>query len=285
MHILTKILIAFGAMLSVALAGLTIAYSANAGVLRRGLESATAEVEALKAQVSLQASRIGMTAGEQSRLAEQLVAERDSLVAQIGTLQTERAKLQDEIRTGQLASATATGQIASLQAANEAALKLQASLNAERQELAKKLADANTREARDVARISELDRANTVLEQETRAMREQLAELRNTLEQSRGAGQASAGVSGPSRPFTAGQFFSTRIKQVLTDPTGELAVIDLGSAGGVRENMLLVIVRNGQFLANLRVIKADVNESVGRVDKLGKTVTIQADDQVVSKLN
>lgn len=285
MHILTKILIAFGAVLSVALAGLTIAYSANAGVLRRGLESASAEVDALKAQVALQASRIGMTATEQSRLAEQIVAERDGLLSQIANLQADRTRLENEVRTAKLGAAEAAGQIASLTASNGGLNTLLSSLTTERQKLAAKLADSSVREAANVARISELDRANSVLEQETRAMREQLAELRNTLEQSRGAGTASAGVSGPARPFAAASFFATRVKSVLTDATGELAVIDLGSAGGVRENMKLVVLRNGQFLANLVILKADVNEAVGRVEKLGKPVTVQPDDQVVSRLN
>jgi uncharacterized phage infection (PIP) family protein YhgE len=286
-HFLTKVLVVIGSLLSLFLAALTIAYSSNAETLRRAYEDEKAISAGLAANLKVAESRNSVALADALREAEQARAERSQLQNRISELMNQLAAAQSETKAAQVGRDQAIGQNNTLTETARANSALIAALTDELGKLRSALAEAAKRETELAGRINELDRERTVLQQETRAMREQLTEVRRALEQAQSGGVV-AGPGATGRPFEAlsGPRIATRVKQVLPNPAGgELVVIGEGANSGVRENMLMTIIRGGDFIANLIITRVDANEAVGRVDKLGRNVTVQADDTVVSRLN
>ncbi|MEM9083956.1 MAG: hypothetical protein AAGB34_10210, partial [Planctomycetota bacterium] len=87
---------------------------------------------------------------------------------------------------------------------------------------------------------------------------------------------------GITRPAPAN--FRSRVTAVTKDVNGEnLVAIAAGSADGLQENMRLIVVRDGRFLANLVVENVNINDAVGRANTLGRdNVVIQPGDMIRS---
>lgn len=287
MHLVTKVLVVFGAILSIFLSALTIAYTSNAEALRKGFDDLKAKSSALQANLTAAEGRNTADLTGALREAESARGERNKLVQESIALKNEVAKLLADKQAAQVSRDEALSQNNTLSEASRANATLIQSLTEELRGLRKVVAEGAKRETELVGRVNELDRDRTVLQQETRAMREQLAEARRALEQAQSGGaSAAAGGKATAVEAVSGPRVVTKVRELVSSPAGaELVVIPEGSNAGLRENTLMTIVRGTQFIANLVIVKVDANESVGRVEKLGRDVKVQVDDVVLSRLN
>ncbi len=285
MHIVTKILIVFGAVLSVLLSALTIAYASNADTLATSFRG---EQAARLAAESERASGIALSQTEKAALQqakETAEAEKAVLVREVSQLQNERAQLIADVQNAKLADQSVKNQLANLTATAEANAAIIGALNKEVGALRDAQVKGTRRETELVDRLNDLEGQRQVLEQSTRALQEQLAEARAAVDQAKSG--VAGGAAGSAQPFAAGgPLVQARVRETFKSPAGEeMAVISEGSNAGLKPNQKLSIVRGGQFVATLVITNTELTQSVGRIDRLGRTVEIKPEDVVLSRLD
>jgi multidrug efflux pump subunit AcrA (membrane-fusion protein) len=198
--------------------------------------------------------------------------------AQLTQLQAERAQLQVAKNK---AEAELAAQIAKINQQSEqvkTAMELQAKANEE-------LATLRTSELklRERALEAELTSQNDVLTANYRALQEELAMIKRDAQ-----GVAAGAVANTaSRPFEyTGPVISGRIESVERDVASgkTLAKLSVGSNDRIAKNMILRVVRDGQFIANIVVEQTDLSFSIGAVDTLGRQTEVRAGDVIVSRV-
>lgn len=282
MHIVTKFLVIFAAVLSMILAGLTIAYTSNAGALREAVKLS----ENKASQATAQASAVTASAAAERQSLQQKINELETAMQQAVTrtadLQGENAKLLAEVNGLKQASVTHSAQIDQF----TAVIQTYASLNQTQSDELNTLRNKELASARKEIELS--DRINDLLgelevSRETgRSLQEQLVAARESLDRSQQGGASLGAVDSGTGLLRAPLNFRSQIIAVREDESGgTLVTIPAGSSDGLRERMTLNIVRNG-FIARLVVERVDQNESVGRVDFLGREgqVYVQEGDRV-----
>lgn len=284
MHILTKILVALTCILSVFLAALTIAYTANADRIVSDHSQLTARLAAAEAAAAAEKT----TAGDlQVRMTSQLEQARQEMAegqSRVRQLMTDNAKLLAEKMQAVSGRESLDAKIKEM----GETIKLYHSLI---QNYAMEVSRLRDTELKDRERrielddrIADLESQREVLEQSVRELQEQLAEARSVIES--GARGVAAGAK-TAEPFVStGPVVRGKIDQVQTDPgtSRMLAAVNVGSSDGVREQMLFRIVRGGQFIGNLVVTRVDARTAVGTIDTLGQTISVAAGDEILSRL-
>lgn len=280
-HILTKILVVFASILAVLLSALTIAYSLNSDALTKGIrEERLMKQTATDQLAALQTERSNADARWQQTI-DSMQAQGKSREDAIRTLESERARLLADVQTAKTERDVVLQRLDLLGAAQSNLSKTTEAMRDETLKLRQSLVDATKKELQLIDRLNEFENQNSVKDQEIRALREQMAEMRATLAAGRpmgtGMGEGAAGVvAGPSIPVQG------MIQEVRKDTaTGELlAMVNVGSNDQLKENMVMMISRGNQFLANLHITRVDLQSAIGRVDTLGQNVSIQPNDRV-----
>lgn len=286
MHAVTKILVVLCAGLALLLSALTMAYASNAREIRedyaamKDRETAALRTAADAGTAREELERLLQDALQaQAALSEEVGRQVNDLQAQLTEARTEAARLRVELAGKE----NLNEQMETTVRVNADEL---AAYRSEVSELRRGLLDATKREIQLVDRINELDSVREVQDQTVRALKEQLADAQYRLQQLALAGATVTGEAGG--PFqAAGPTIRARVQNVQKHPAGyDLVTISEGTNAGIRENMELSIVRdNNQFLAKLIITKADPQQSVGRVDYLGRKVTAKVGDVVLSRLD
>ncbi|MCA9272661.1 MAG: hypothetical protein KDA31_06415 [Phycisphaerales bacterium] len=280
MHILTKILVVFAAVLSLALAALTSSYAMNRDTITSGFNNAIAERDKAKANYNTQSSQF---AEERQKLQEQI----NDLNDQLGRVTNAKREVESTIAELRLQSRSAedradlvTGQIAELGKTADTQAELITSYRGEVQQLRRESLDIRNENIALVDRINDLESQNEVLIQSNRSLQVTIAELQ------RGEDETVAANTGSSEPQALrGDLIVGRVREVRTNNGQQYAEIDLGTRDRMRENVKLHITRNGDFVANLIVVRTDLQSSVGRVDTVGDpSVQVRPGDMVLSSL-
>jgi len=280
-HILTKVLVVFAAVLSIFLAALTIAYSANANSINQSLAAAQALQEEYRAALDTQVAQAKTQQVAAQAQIEKLNSEKAQLLAEQNQLQTETARLLSEKNKAETARQSIESKIAEL---GELAKTQAAMINSYRAEvttLRDNEIDYRTKSLDLEARLSDLQSQREVLQSTVRTLQEQLTEAKLVAEG--GAGRLPGASRGAEAPFVpAGLSLQGRVERVMADPTTKatLARINLGSNDQVRENMRLMIVRDNNFVANLVIVQTDLRWSVGRVENINQKLSNDAKQPV-----
>ncbi len=287
MHIVTKILIVFGAILCILLSALTVSLAGNTEAVR-GAYAAERDAK-LAAQGELAVER-----SESAKLTASAAVEKEPLVriaqeseAKLRALETERNTLKAEKSEAQGQVDTLRNQFNELTVATQTQAALIKSLKDELDASRKASLDTAKQLAEVIERLNESERLRGVLDQTARSLREQLEETKLATAASGAAGGAGAGALGAQGRSVelAGPRVSGRIVRTFKSPSGEdMAAVNIGSGAGLKVNTKLNIVRDG-FVASLVITAVDVSESIGRVEKLGRDVEARADDLVLSRLD
>lgn len=283
MHILTKILVVFAAVLSLGLAALTSSYALNRDTITNSFNDIRAERDKANSLYETQSSQF---ADEKAALNNQI----STLKGQLSQLQnanreteSQLAGLRLEARTAADRADSVTRQIADLGKTVDTQSKLITSM---RDELRRTRTDAQKAREQLIAsldRVNDLESQNEVLTQANRALQESVFELQDMVN-SGGLTTADAGEAGEPRAFT-GNLISGRVREVRSNNGQQYAEVDLGTRDRLRENTKLHITRNGEFVANLIIVKTDLQSSVGRVDTIGdNSIQVRPGDIVLSSL-
>lgn len=127
-----------------------------------------------------------------------------------------------------------------------------------------------------------------VVKQQLRQRQQEIVAYRAENEQLRraqGLGRAgeiltagpSPSVEGVTPPATS------PIQGRVTDVRGNNASVDVGSASGVREGMVMVVLRNNSYVGDLKITSTTPNEAVGEIRSAGDR-QVKAGDAVIDEL-
>lgn len=280
-HILTKAFMVIATLLSVALSALVIAYAANTDAIRRDYSSVKSELEAAKgthsAATSQSAQHIVRLEGQVAALNRDVADAKGKLTA----LQDERATLLRDKAQAVADKTSAESKISEQTEVARTQATLLTNLGEEVRGLRKNELVYKQRQLEMEDRLNDLQAQRDVLDQNYRALQEELAQLKQ------GTTTTLAGSSTPNAPFTySGPVIMGKVESVQRDPGTNrvLAKLSIGSNDRVAKNMLMRIIRDNQFIANVVVTNADLSYSIGAVDTLGKSVEVREGDTVVSRL-
>lgn len=280
MHPLTKVLVVLGALLSIAVAAFTIAYTANAERLRGDLLN---ERELARAAQDQAARTNTSAATEKTRWETDKAALGNQIAdldARLAALQRDNARLLADLKGQEAAALTTQAKIDQLSATNQTLSSLIAKYRDEVTTLRQNELAYSRREIELSDRASDLSGQLEVAVENNRALQEQLVELRDQL-----ANQSAGITSGKGTgTIKASIPIRARVTGVKQGPNGDVLVqIEAGTSDQLRERMELTLVRGNTLLGKVILQAVDTNESVGRVDFLGRPAAeVMAGDMVVS---
>lgn len=284
MHVLTKAFVVLAAVLSVALSALVIAYAVNTDRIQADYRAKGATVDSVNAQLATQASQAN---SEQARLnaqIEQLMRDTATQTGEITRLQGERATLTTEKNKAESARQSIESKIAEL----GETVRTQASIIQNYRDEVTTLRGAElayrNRALEMDDRLSDLESQREVLEQNYRALQEQIAEAKRSQELALSGG----GAANLNQPFVySGSPINGRIEDIKRDPASGkmLARISVGSNDRVAKNMKFFVVRGENFLGNLVVTEPDLKFSVGEISLVRQGAEeIKEGDLITSRL-
>lgn len=288
MHFVTKVLVVFCAILSLVLAALTMAYASNAGRIRAAFDSEREQKLAYKARAESDIAGAAVKEAELQKQMATLQTQLDNERKLVNTLQSAQTELRAQVEQAKADAIAIRNQISQLGATASAQQGLIGNYREEVTKLREDLVKASKREIELVDRINDLSSQREVLEQNARALKEQLEEIKLNM-QTAGGGVSGVGLSAvrAAEPQELiGPLVRARVLEVSTVATGDLIVISEGSNRGLRENALMHIVRgDSQFIGSVVLTKVEPDKAVGRVNLYGRTgVQVQRDDVVLSRL-
>jgi len=281
-HVLTKVFLVFAAVLSIGLSALTIAYAVNTDRIAADYNSALASKAVAEAQVATNLAASGERERANAAQLEQLnrdIASRDSQVRQ---LDAERASLLTEKNKAEAARQSVESKIAELGETTKTQASLIESYTNEVRTLRTNELRYRQQSLDMEDRMSDLESQREVLDQNYRAVQEELAEARRTTDGVRTGTTASA-----DQPFTyAGATITGSVEEVAADGAsgGTLVKINVGSNDRVTKNMRFHVIRDNTFVGNLVVVQSDLKWSVARFDDLGRGSAARTGDRVLSRL-
>lgn len=285
MHVLTKAFIVIAAVLSIALSALVIAYAVNTDRIAADYRSAVAAktaAEAHAASANQQSSEqiVRLKADAQS-MSSKLMEEQNT----VRRLEQELATLRTDKMRAEAARQATENQIKELGETAKTQAAIIESYRSENTTLRQNELVARQRDLDMQARLADLEAQREVLDQRYRAIMEQYTELKrqnDALASGVGAGGTTA-----DQPFTySGPPINGRIEEVVKDPSGRQVVrINVGTNDRVANNMKFAVIRDGAFLCNLVVTKTDLKMSVAVADTLGRDVTVQPGDLILSRVD
>ena len=285
MHVVTKILIVFCAILSLILAALTMAFATNASVIRKSVGDEQARRIAAETAVASNAQQWAQEKLGWADVRSGLEASEAAARNDVSKLQAERTDLRARLEASQADAAAIRNQIAQLGATTDTQAALITAYRDEVTSLRTAMLNSNKKEIELVDRINDLESAREVLEQSARALKEQLEELKlvnQSLQQNGGVASATAATNIPRE--LPGPLVRARIVETFRSPAGEeMVVLDEGSNRGIKENISMNVTRGDQFIAGIVITTVEPGRSVGRVT-LGK-MAVSRDDVVLSRLN
>lgn len=284
MHILTKILVVFASVLAVLLSALTISYAVNSDTVVKAYKEEKVRALGLQAQVdatsSESADKMTRSQGELAKLQNAAAAKDNELNDLRGELAEVRSRVQATITEKDLLG----NRLNELVSSQANLTKINEAMRDETTQLRTKIADATKKEVQLLDRIAEIESQNEVKESEIRALREQIAELRVASGNPSGRGPGADGAAGvvppPAVPVRG------KVLEVRSDrASGQLlAMVNVGTNDQIKENMVLMIYRANEFLANLHVTRVDLQSAIGRIDTLNRNVSVRAGDEITTVL-
>ncbi len=254
MHILTKLLVVLTSVLAVLLAGLTIAYSANADRLVEAAKSSEAAMVAERERANSSESRTAANVEKLNRQLSRLEGEKVAAETRLTNLRQEIEDLSAENQRLNLAEQSLRDQIQSFVLLAQQSDSFRAADREEIAELRGELNRLSTRIIDLVDRNSDIESQLDASNNQVRALEEQLVALRR--------GNSGTAGSSAALPST----FRARVTEVKTDSDGAVLIgINAGTSDRLAEGAELVVVRGGLFLGKIRLINVDLNEAVGRL--------------------
>lgn len=286
MHFVTKVLVVFATILSVFLSALVISYAVNSDRVANDYTNLQAQMASFQGgQQALALEHATQLAGAKQE-AQRAKSDADKAANSMRELETRVLQMLATQRTLQDASDKAQALATQLATTNSTQTSLIEGLRKDADDSRGKQVEIAKRNAELEKAIADLRRSYDAAENEKKLVREQLAEAKSQLDALR-AGGATLGSASSNEPFVySGPTISGKVEEVTKDAaTGELlAKISVGTNDNIRENMKLAIRRDNEFVGNLVVLKTDLKYAIGKIDLLGRSVSVQVGDVVQSNL-
>jgi uncharacterized protein YhaN len=269
-HIITKFLVILASVLAVLLAGLTIAYTANADRVVSENKSMREQVAAAQAA---QARAEASAGADKTAQSDQLKALQDQLQAAQSNERSALAnatRLEQQVKELRLEQQSYQNRIDEFLALSQQDISLR---EAQQQEIRDLRSEVNA-QARRI--IDLIDRNSDLVSQlensqnTVRALTEQI-EL-----------QRRGGAGGTDSIAALPDTFRARVVGVVTDDDGAVFVeINAGRSDRIAEGMELTVTRDGGWVAKIEIERVELNSAVGRVTLTGSRGQVQDDDMII----
>jgi hypothetical protein len=290
LSILTKVFIVLLVIFSIAFTSMTVAVVARTpnwrDLAEKYQEHARVADTALRHEIAANAALLA-TLRDDVQLKLERIGE---LETQLQAARNEAAQLRAEVTKAGAERSSAEAMNRGLFAQLQATEKARSEYLKQRDDLERTQIDLQQRNIDLGNRVNELTAQVDVLLEQQRHYEQQINILRTenerlaqatrtrsramTLEEPTGA--AMPGVT-PMTPVAA-----RAIRGKVLEVSGDLATMSVGSADGVRKDMVFVIHRQGQYVGDIRVNMVDPNQSAGRV--IRANMTPQAGDDITDAL-
>ncbi len=283
MHAVTKILVVFCAILSLVLAALTMAYAANAGAIKSSLMSERAAKIAAESAAKNEVAQFAQERVSAEERFRSLQSELAARAKEVSDLQSQRTTLIADLERATAEVASIRNQIAQLGATTQTQAAVITNYHQEVTALRNEMLASSKREIDLVDRINDLESAREVLEQNSRALKEQLEEAKLAVQN---AGRGGTGSVADEPRELAGPLIRARVLEVMKSPSGDdLVVISEGANRGLKPNALLHIIRGGDvFVGSVVITAVEPGQAVGKLNLYGKPMSVQSGDTVLSRL-
>ncbi len=275
MHTITKVFVVLVALLSVALVPLVVSQSSNQTKFKADAEAAKAEVASLNGSLQTsQAAAARLETDLQVRVKE-VEGERSQLQSELADKSARVRTLETEVANAQVAQAKFMAGLDVLSASDKEKVALV-------QGLTNQLATAQKSETQArselVAAEGELQSLQSKYENAVQARRDLEEEVEKLMaDKAESDARASApvattgpaaslGAAGEVERVAADRNLVARVVDVRRTPEAIYAEIDAGSSSGVRQGWTLMIGDGATFVGDLRIVRVDVNRSVGVVE-------------------
>ena len=282
MHVLTKTLVVLAAVLSVALSALVIAYAVNTdriaadyGNALRRETAANAMVSANLAAYNTTETQLNATIAALNNQILQAKKTSDDLAAENATLRTAAAKAESE-RQSVVNKIAELGETAKTQA------EIIKNYREENSALRNSDLSLRTRQAELDDRINDLESQREVLEQNYRALQEQIAEAKRSQEQLLTGNRQGTASMAAVAPDIKGRVEAVQYDDVLKKT---IIKINIGANDRVGKNMAFYITRGSTFVGRVQVNHdPDLKFSVGELVLLSPGQEVRVGDQVSTHL-
>ncbi|MEL6330371.1 MAG: hypothetical protein AAFR38_11980 [Planctomycetota bacterium] len=280
MHILTKILVAFAALLSVALSALSVAYVANTSRIRVAYESLQTDLQIASTQQATAAA----SAAEAREQLEADLQQRDGEIArlrgELGSREIENERLRREVAQATLEVEAVNSQIAQLNVLSQTLAMTNENYRSEVGSLRSESVASSRRQLQLEETIANLEGERQVLELARRALEEQLFDARQQLSRL-GEGAVATSTTGAGPVFLAERVQGS-VTDVRRDGAGRTLVeLNLGRNDGLREGVQMTVSRSGAFVANVSIQSVESQRAVGLVT-LPEDAEVRSGDRVSS---
>lgn len=222
--------------------------------LRNVLASTAAEIAAARDRVNASLDRYQALEAEQQK-AQQDVAE----------LQAELAEARAEISGLQATAGLLAGELKVGQAGWTEQRQQRDGLEQRNLELEKRNLDLSQRVNEQTAKLVVVDRDQRHLKEQVHVLEEEnrrLGQYRQRLE----AGDVTAlAEAGPESVKPLTPLSGSPIRGRVTEVSGDLATISVGSADGVTDGMVFVIYRGLDYIGDLEVSMVEPNQAAGKI--------------------
>lgn len=266
MSTLTKILIVLVSVFSIFLCGVIVVYVGSSTNYKAAYEQQGNEFSAVK---------------EQNRNLEQEVADKKRQLdefglksdSEISKLKTEKTQLEQEMKNVKNAQLAAEEKVASLTAA---ALNFEKAVGGMEDSLKQTRAELDSSRAENVKLSKNLDEVTASLEEKIAQLasvdtkNKMLLEEKAKLEQPLGGKTLEQPVT--QMPDSAAPAVETpselKLQGIVSAVEGSLTTLSIGSADGVAVGMIFHVVREDNFICDIKITEVDTEASAGTIQLL-----------------
>jgi len=277
-HVMTKALLVLAAVLSIVLATLTMAYTANADRIVSELSDARAASRSAESELEAQTSEFGALADAKDDRIQSLEQRLAQAQGQAAELRADVTRFRSQVESAELERDSFKDLFASSNEAKRTLADLLTAVVSENQSLR----ESESRKRIELAELSDQlnnsQSRNQVLDETVRTLRVTVTQLQDQLAGS-GTGE------GTGTGVRASLEFAGEVRAVRESTDDQLLVeLDVGTNDSVSEDLNLFITRGNNWIANVRVVEAELNHSIARVTLIAEGQRVQAGDRVESRL-
>jgi len=280
LNILTKICVVVLVVVNLFASAVFIAYANGSENLKQKCENLESAKQAAEVTAGNQLAHASLLQAERAALQAALVSEQNSAREKIDKLTADLDREKTANSAQQINQQGILTQIAGLRTDIQAmevsrseTIKALAEANKAKEEAQKEITEIQGKLAQSEADLRRQAGTIDVLRRDNASLREQTEKLSDLV--ARGGG--SSDVSGGGR----GTASVANIRGQVLAVEGDLLSINVGSAKGVREGMVLLISRKDQLVGYLRIEEVEVDQAAGVIQE--KQADPQQGDTVFQK--
>ncbi len=275
MSTLTKVLIVLLTVFSIFLCGIVVTYVANADnykdlydTQRRQLSAAKAASQAAQDDLAAAKDQADQARRELEAQMNQLQVTISDLETQLESLQRENTQMAQRVRDMGAAVQQANQLQASQMQQAQAAQQQVASIEADRTRLSKELAETDQALMERMAIISQLEEKNRQLAEANQELETRLNQNLQQYGRTTATPPTVTPRTGTAQPVGPTTNIDLTARVTAVDINNSLAELSIGSAAGVRPNMVFHVTRGQQFVADIRILDVGPDQSVGILQKV-----------------